>query len=75
MRQTRLLESVLCVGMVGSPTGGLYPASDRHCILAAVQPAKARTWFELCFIPLVPMKSKQVWICPICNWRMNVQDG
>ncbi|KAI0694497.1 hypothetical protein BC835DRAFT_1274475, partial [Cytidiella melzeri] len=45
------------------------------CHNAAVQPARARTWFELCFIPLIPMQSKPIWICPICSWRMAVQDG
>ncbi|KAI0341855.1 hypothetical protein BDW22DRAFT_1377169 [Trametopsis cervina] len=59
--------------------------TDRHgdqtpricpmCHNPAVQPAKARTWFELCFVPLVPLKSQKIWICPICNWRMGIQEG
>ena len=43
--------------------------------LAAVQSAKSRLWFELFFIPLVPLKSKRIWVCPICQWTMPVGQG
>jgi len=32
-------------------------------------------WFELCFVPLIPMKSKRIWMCSICQWNVPVQQG
>ncbi|KAF9518284.1 hypothetical protein BS47DRAFT_1248305, partial [Hydnum rufescens UP504] len=46
-----------------------------RCHNAAVFPAKSREWFEVCFVPLVPMSSKQIWLCGICNWEINRGQG
>ncbi|KIS67721.1 uncharacterized protein UMAG_11133 [Mycosarcoma maydis] len=45
-----------------------------RCQNAQVVQAKARTWFELCWIPLIPMKSKHIYFCNICQWQAD-QDG
>ncbi|EST08998.1 hypothetical protein PSEUBRA_001326 [Kalmanozyma brasiliensis GHG001] len=45
-----------------------------RCQNAQVVQAKARTWFELCWIPLIPMKSKHIYYCNICQWQA-AQDG
>ncbi|PWN30968.1 hypothetical protein BDZ90DRAFT_29934 [Jaminaea rosea] len=31
--------------------------------------ARSRTWFELCWIPLIPMKKHAIYICGICQFR------
>ncbi|KAJ4479498.1 hypothetical protein C8R41DRAFT_922713 [Lentinula lateritia] len=38
------------------------------CNNASVFSAKSRTWFELFFIPLIPMNTKHIWMCGICRW-------
>ncbi|KIK96736.1 hypothetical protein PAXRUDRAFT_825639 [Paxillus rubicundulus Ve08.2h10] len=37
--------------------------------------AKSRTWFELCFVPLVPLRSKHIWMCGICQLQAQMQPG
>ncbi|KZV75773.1 hypothetical protein PENSPDRAFT_570867, partial [Peniophora sp. CONT] len=64
----------------GCPTkihqdGDLTPRVCPRCHNASVFQAKSRTWFELCFVPLVPMKKKQLWMCGICQWNVPVQQG
>ncbi|KAF8630398.1 hypothetical protein AX15_002952 [Amanita polypyramis BW_CC] len=39
-----------------------------HCHNGALIAAKRTTWFELFFIPLVPISKKRVWLCHICHW-------
>ncbi|KAJ3851539.1 hypothetical protein EV368DRAFT_42924, partial [Lentinula lateritia] len=39
-----------------------------RCNNASVFSAKSRTWFELFFIPLIPMNTKHIWMCSICRW-------
>ncbi|KAG2061213.1 hypothetical protein BDR06DRAFT_924787 [Suillus hirtellus] len=46
-----------------------------RCHNAAMFTAKSRTWFELCFVPLIPLNSKHVWMCGICQLQVNVQPG
>ncbi|KOS15285.1 transcription initiation factor bdp1 subunit [Malassezia pachydermatis] len=41
-----------------------------RCHNAQVVEAKSRTWFELCWIPLIPFSSKHIWLCGICQWQM-----
>ncbi|KIP09098.1 hypothetical protein PHLGIDRAFT_346469 [Phlebiopsis gigantea 11061_1 CR5-6] len=57
------------------PDGDLTPRVCPRCNNAAVQSAKTRTWFTLFFIPVVPLKSKRIWTCPICQWTMAVGQG
>ncbi|KAH9811052.1 hypothetical protein DFH28DRAFT_474039 [Melampsora americana] len=40
-----------------------------QCHNGSVYPCKTRTWFEFCFVPLIPFKSKQIWFCSICKWQ------
>ncbi|KDN51397.1 hypothetical protein K437DRAFT_254803 [Tilletiaria anomala UBC 951] len=39
------------------------------CHNAQVVRAKSRTWLEVCWIPLIPMKSREIFICGICQWQ------
>ncbi|KAK0197560.1 hypothetical protein F5146DRAFT_995207 [Armillaria mellea] len=36
---------------------------------ASVIAARQKTWFEFFFIPVVPLSSKHIWLCTICQWR------
>ncbi|PLW23815.1 hypothetical protein PCANC_00790 [Puccinia coronata f. sp. avenae] len=40
-----------------------------QCHNAAVTSCKSRMWFEFCFLPIIPFKSKKVWLCTICRWQ------
>ncbi|KAG9318344.1 hypothetical protein JVU11DRAFT_432 [Chiua virens] len=42
---------------------------------ASMFAAKSRTWFELCFVPLIPFKSRKVWMCGICQLQTDMQPG
>ncbi|PAV23573.1 cytochrome c heme-binding site [Pyrrhoderma noxium] len=46
-----------------------------RCNNASVIQAKSREWFELCWVPLIPMNSKHIWICGICQWQVPIQQG
>ncbi|KAH7929776.1 hypothetical protein BV22DRAFT_1029170 [Leucogyrophana mollusca] len=65
---------------MGCPTK-IKPDGDQgaricpRCHNAAMFAAKSRTWFELCFVPLVPMNSKHVWMCSICQVQIDMQPG
>ncbi|CAH7687043.1 hypothetical protein BY996DRAFT_6431048 [Phakopsora pachyrhizi] len=39
------------------------------CNNGSVFQANSRMWIEICFIPLVPCRSKDIWHCNICNWQ------
>lgn len=43
--------------------------------LAAVCSAKSKEYFEICFVPLIPMSSKHIWLCSICQWQIPIQAG
>ncbi|TFK29781.1 hypothetical protein FA15DRAFT_663044 [Coprinopsis marcescibilis] len=51
------------------PEGDQNPRVCPRCNNAAVIGAKTRNWFEICFVPLVPLSSKHIWTCTICNWQ------
>ncbi|KAJ7847557.1 hypothetical protein B0H13DRAFT_84168 [Mycena leptocephala] len=36
---------------------------------ASVRSAKATTWFELFWVPLIPFSSKHIWLCSTCQWK------
>ncbi|KAA1474872.1 hypothetical protein DENSPDRAFT_841533 [Dentipellis sp. KUC8613] len=57
------------------PEGDQTPRVCPRCHNASVMSAKSRTWFELCFIPLVPMRAQHIWICGICQWSVPLQPG
>ncbi|TFK42737.1 hypothetical protein BDQ12DRAFT_290731 [Crucibulum laeve] len=58
-----------------APEGDQNPRICPRCHNAAVVSAKSREWFEFCFVPMVPMSSKQIWTCAICNWNVPLQSG
>ncbi|KAF4615532.1 hypothetical protein D9613_002921 [Agrocybe pediades] len=58
---------------VGCPTtikqeGDGSPRQCPRCHNAAVVQAKRSTWFELFWIPLIPLSRKHVLLCSICQW-------
>ncbi|CAL1704342.1 unnamed protein product [Somion occarium] len=57
------------------PEGDEPPRICPRCHNASVTRAKSRTWFELCFVPLVPLSTKHIWICAICQWNIPIQPG
>ncbi|PPQ78550.1 LOW QUALITY PROTEIN: hypothetical protein CVT25_011822, partial [Psilocybe cyanescens] len=46
-----------------------------HYLIAAVASAKSKEYFEFCFVPLIPMSSKHIWRCSICQWATSIQPG
>ncbi|KAJ7135326.1 hypothetical protein C8R46DRAFT_1015043 [Mycena filopes] len=40
-----------------------------NCHNPAVMSAQATTWFELFWLPLIPMVRKNVWLCDTCHWK------
>ncbi|SPO38894.1 uncharacterized protein PSFLO_04373 [Pseudozyma flocculosa] len=54
-------------------SGGAYVCP--RCHNAQVVTAKSRTWFELCWIPLIPLKKKHIYICGICQWQTEQGGG
>ncbi|KDQ60644.1 hypothetical protein JAAARDRAFT_31608 [Jaapia argillacea MUCL 33604] len=57
------------------PEGDQTPRICPRCHNASVFSAKSRMWFELCFVPLIPMTSKHLWMCGICQWNVPIQQG
>ncbi|TEB35953.1 hypothetical protein FA13DRAFT_1727511 [Coprinellus micaceus] len=55
--------------------GDQTPRICPRCNNAAVISAKSREWFEICFVPLIPMSSKHIWTCTICQWSVQNQPG
>ncbi|MBW0487131.1 hypothetical protein O181_026846 [Austropuccinia psidii MF-1] len=43
-----------------------------RCHNGSVFQADSRTWIEICFIPLLPCRSKDIWHCSICNWQADL---
>ncbi|KAG2075967.1 hypothetical protein BDR04DRAFT_1125988 [Suillus decipiens] len=76
----RITLSILIPLTVGCPTKVKPVGNDAaricpRCHNAAMFSAKSRTWFELCFVPLIPMNSKHIWMCGICQLQVNMQPG
>jgi len=71
----------LCIPIIGGCHEKLSIADpDPHlcprCNNPSLNNGSARRWFEICFVPLIPMKKKHIVICHICNWRVQKpQDG
>ncbi|KAJ8592796.1 hypothetical protein M405DRAFT_732517, partial [Rhizopogon salebrosus TDB-379] len=57
------------------PEGSQEARICPRCHNAAMFSAKSRTWFEFCFVPLIPMNSKHIWMCGICQVQVNMQPG
>ncbi|CAO1628514.1 unnamed protein product [Sympodiomycopsis kandeliae] len=45
-----------------------------RCHNGAVVKVKSRRKFSICFVPLIPLKSKKQWMCTICQWT-SPEDG
>ncbi|KAI4525798.1 hypothetical protein K525DRAFT_260624 [Schizophyllum commune Loenen D] len=58
-----------------SPEGEQQPRICPRCHKAAVISAKQRNWFDVCWVPLFPTSTKHVWMCNICQWTLNRQNG
>ncbi|OCH95494.1 hypothetical protein OBBRIDRAFT_788049 [Obba rivulosa] len=75
------MDFIFCLPIIfGCPTkikpeGDQSPRICPRCHNASVHSAKSRTWFELCWVPLIPMNSKHIWICSICQWNLPKQTG
>ncbi|TFK62184.1 hypothetical protein BDN72DRAFT_848928 [Pluteus cervinus] len=46
-----------------------------NCHNASVIRAKTKDWFQICFVPVIPMSSQHIWLCHICQWKMKQQQG
>ncbi|EKM82813.1 hypothetical protein AGABI1DRAFT_104670 [Agaricus bisporus var. burnettii JB137-S8] len=57
-----------------TPDGVQTPSICPNCHNLSLASGKKRTWFELCCVPVIPLSSKHVWICPICNWSAKTSD-
>ncbi|KAH9934815.1 uncharacterized protein B0H18DRAFT_869216, partial [Fomitopsis serialis] len=57
------------------PDGDQTPRICPRCNNVSVTSAKSRLWFELCWIPLIPMKSNHIWMCSICQWNIPLQSN
>ncbi|KIM57610.1 hypothetical protein SCLCIDRAFT_16923 [Scleroderma citrinum Foug A] len=57
------------------PEGDQAPRVCPRCNNAAMFAAKSRTWFEFCFVPLIPMRTKHIWMCGICQLQTQMQPG
>ncbi|KAF8215575.1 hypothetical protein K438DRAFT_1704438 [Mycena galopus ATCC 62051] len=55
----------------GDPNARVCP----KCGNASVHSAKATTWFELFWVPLIPFSFKHIWLCQICHWKAPHADG
>jgi len=55
------------------PDGNQEVKICHRCHKAAMFSTKSRTWFRFCFVPLIPMKSKLIWMCGICQPQVNMQ--
>ena len=42
--------------------------------LASVSPTKKNTWFELFFVPIIPLSRKHILLCMICGWQAALID-
>jgi len=75
------LNFTMCLPIIfGCPTkikpeGDQTPRMCPRCNNASVISAKSRMWFELFWIPLVPLSSNHIWICTVCQWEVPHQEG
>lgn len=51
------------------PEPNQAPQICPHCHNASVFPTKKNTWFELFFVPIIPLSRKHILLCMICGWQ------
>ncbi|PLW23668.1 hypothetical protein PCANC_13668 [Puccinia coronata f. sp. avenae] len=67
-------ECCICLS-IGCPTKVNPAGGDGQaricprCNNGSVFQAQSQQWLEICFLPLFPFKSKDVWSCNICSWQ------
>ncbi|EFP82466.1 uncharacterized protein PGTG_08422 [Puccinia graminis f. sp. tritici CRL 75-36-700-3] len=67
-------ECCICLS-VGCPTKINPSGGDGQaricprCNNGSVFQAQSQRWLEVCFLPLFPFKTKDVWSCNICSWQ------
>ncbi|EPT05964.1 hypothetical protein FOMPIDRAFT_1137969 [Fomitopsis schrenkii] len=75
------MDFIFCLPIIfGCPTkikadGDQTPRVCPRCNNISVSSAKSRLWFELCWVPLIPMKSTRIWMCSICQWNIPLQQN
>ncbi|EGG06286.1 uncharacterized protein MELLADRAFT_74881 [Melampsora larici-populina 98AG31] len=61
--------SIGCPTKINQGGGDGQPRICPRCHNASVFQADSRMWIEICCVPLIPLKSKDIWHCSICNWQ------
>ncbi|KAI0736951.1 hypothetical protein C8Q72DRAFT_34267 [Fomitopsis betulina] len=75
------MDLIFCIPMIFGCTTKINADGDQtpricpRCNNASVTSAKSRLWFELCWVPLIPMKSQRIWTCSICQWNVPLQQN
>ncbi|CCA75746.1 hypothetical protein PIIN_09736 [Serendipita indica DSM 11827] len=48
-----------------------------RCHNASIVGGTKKTYLEFCFIPLnfLPLSKKRIWLCPVCQWRLDQDRG
>ncbi|KAH9443862.1 hypothetical protein MJO28_013852 [Puccinia striiformis f. sp. tritici] len=70
-------ECCICLS-VGCPTKINPSGGDGQaricprCNNGSVFQAESQRWLEICFLPLFPFRSKDVWSCNICSWQVEL---
>ncbi|KAI6150978.1 hypothetical protein BKA82DRAFT_4389291 [Pisolithus tinctorius] len=64
-----------CPNKINPMGGDQSPRVCPRCHNASMFAAKSRVWFEFCFVPLIPLRSKDVWMCGICQLQTVMQPG
>ncbi|KAJ7622660.1 hypothetical protein DFH06DRAFT_1231945 [Mycena polygramma] len=65
----------MCIPIIFGCQDRLKPEGDStsrvcpNCHNASVLSAKATSWFELFWVPLIPFSSKHIWLCQTCQWK------
>ncbi|KAI0313075.1 hypothetical protein OF83DRAFT_1066096 [Amylostereum chailletii] len=75
--RTHSLKLHLTVGCTTriKPEGDASPRICPRCHNISAISAKSRTWFEFCFVPLIPLNKRHLWVCGICQWSAPMQQG
>ncbi|KAI6118754.1 hypothetical protein EDD16DRAFT_1692857 [Pisolithus croceorrhizus] len=72
------MDFFFCIPLVFGCPNKIRPTGDqtpRICPRSSMFAAKSRIWFEFCFVPLIPLQSKDVWMCGICQLQTVMQPG
>ncbi|GAA5950494.1 hypothetical protein JCM3765_004566 [Sporobolomyces pararoseus] len=61
----------LCIPIICGPQSrsGEESYYCPRCGNGSAKAYKRKKWFELYWIPIVPLGSKHVYVCPVCRWE------